>query len=216
MKAGPGAWWCFMGYQKASLREAGITRTLLALLWSGKRHVNQPGLAGDSGGGSMLALVHLPCYAWAEAGVILPPISFCSFEILFMAHLIIIQHHLPASFDTREWYHRCHHGEGSWKTALSILTGNGHWVSKLDIFFCTWNSFVLFWSRANPFVEAVTHLSKLLMDWMTLGLLLPHQRTPKTTKHSFCQFAECHACFMLQNVTNHFVDQTVYRISNTL
>lgn len=49
-----------------------------------KRHVNQasPGKATAVVGVCWRSL-HLLCYARAEAGVTLPPISFCSFETLF-------------------------------------------------------------------------------------------------------------------------------------
>lgn len=121
MTAGLGAWWCFMGYQKAPLRTDKITRTLLALLWSGKqRHVNQPGLAGNSGCGTALALVHLPCYAWVEAGVTLPLISFSSFEILFMAHLIITKYIFSVLFDTGEPCHRYRCCDRRQKTAFGV------------------------------------------------------------------------------------------------
>lgn len=40
----------------------------------------RPGSGGD---GSVLALIHLPRYARAHPGVILPPFSFCSSETLF-------------------------------------------------------------------------------------------------------------------------------------
>ena len=56
-----------------------------------KRHVNQasPGKATAAVGVCWRSL-HLLRYARAEAGVTLPPISFCSFETLFFlsVHLI--------------------------------------------------------------------------------------------------------------------------------
>lgn len=160
MTAGLGAWWCFMGYQKAPLRTDKITRTLLALLWSGKQcHVNQPGLAGNSGCGTALVLVHLPCYAWVEAGVTLPLISFSSFEILFMAHLIITQY-ISVLFDTGEPCHRYRCCDRRQKTAFG---------------FKIWNK-ICFVHRKHPcgivwWCGSFCHLSELRMDCLDLGAL---------------------------------------------
>lgn len=60
------------------------------------------------------------------------------------------------------------------------------------------------------FVGAVSHLSGLLMDWLTSGLLLLLQQRQKTTMHSCGQFAECHTSFTLQNFTRLFVNLFVH------
>ena len=44
--------------------------------------------------------------------------------------------------------------------------------------------------RSELFVRAVTHLSRLLMDRLTSGLLLPLQQRERL--HRVCQFAQCH------------------------
>lgn len=198
MTAGLGAWWCFMGYQKAPLRTDKITRTLLALLWSGKqRHVSQPGLAGNSGCGTALVLVHLPCYAWVEAGVTLPLISFSSFEILFMAHLIITQYIFSVLFDTREPCHRYRCCDRRQKTAFGFKIWNmTRYVS------CTGNTRVVLCGGADPFVICLSY------GWIVLtsGRSLPLQQKQKTTMHTSGQFVKCHTLLTLQFFTHQFVN----------
>lgn len=176
MTAGPGAWWCFMGHQKEPLRARGITRTLPALLWSGKQHcVNQPGLAGDGAGWSVLALVHLPCYAWAEAGVTLPPISFCSFFAWFRRYAAC----LTSVTWHQKWYGWSRHDDGRLKNVLRVQKRSCRECKNEMCVLCTQNSLIVFYSRTNPFVGAVASLSELLMDWLTLGLSLSFQQKKK-------------------------------------
>lgn len=188
-----------MGYQKAPLRARGITTTLPALLWSGKqRHVNQPSLAGISGG--VLALVHLPCYAPAEAGVILPPTSFCSFEKTFFSGSF---DHYAAHFPSDMWH---------WgvvpcmcmKTTLraeSQLIGNGQ-VSKWDV--CFLYNLVVLCSRAGPFVGAVA-LSCWWIDWPRGSC--SHFNTSKRLQ---CILLVNLLSVMLQNLTHHLGNQFVH------
>lgn len=51
-----------MGYQKEPFESKRNNKDPASIVGK-QRHVNQPGLAGDSGGGSAVALVHLPRYA---------------------------------------------------------------------------------------------------------------------------------------------------------
>lgn len=163
-------------------------------------------LAGGSG--SVLALVHLPCYAWANNSVILPPIGFCSFETLFSTHLIIMQHVLPVLFDTGV---QCHpHSYQHWETTFRVLRQK-HNVRKQTLnvkvihVSCIWNSHSVLEQSKFFFVGAVTHLSELLMDWLILGLLLPFQHRENTTTLQYFWSICCHTCFTLQNHVYSFV-----------
>lgn len=113
-----------------------------------------------------LVLVHLPCYAWVEAGVTLPLISFSSFEILFMAHLIITQYIFSVLFDTGELCHRYRCCDRRQKTAFGFKIWNTtRYVS------CTGNTRVVLCGGADPFVGGVSHLSELRMDCLDLWAL---------------------------------------------
>lgn len=166
-----------MCYQKAPFRACGITRTLLALLWSGKRHVNRPCLAGSSG--SVFALVHLPCCTWAANSVILPPLTF-----LPLKHFFGSFDHYAACLTSVIWH--------QWAVSTQLLLKLGKRFQGFRVetqcqetdtgcqkemhVFCIQNRFKVFCSRANLFVRAVTHLSGILIDWLILGPLMPFQQ----------------------------------------
>lgn len=189
-----------MCYQKAPFRACGITRTPLALLWSGKQHrVNRPCLADSSG--SVLALVHLPCYAWATNSVKLPPLALLPLKHIFLAYLIIVQ-------PVHQWYLTPMSGDNS--TIIKVekvlpgfpgedrMSGNEHWMSKKRCMFSAYLIYsLLVAAQQNHFVGGVTHLSGLSMNWLTLRPLLGN-----TTVHTF---GRCHARLTLQNHVNHSV-----------
>lgn len=192
MTAGPGAWWCFMGYQKAPLRECGITRTLLPLLWSGKqRYVNQPGLAGDSVGGSVLAGAHLPCHAWADAGVILPPISFYSFETLFGLILSWCSPPYCVSDDVMPWWLIVEITLGVLLYIQYVAVRKWTPVVKMR---CIWSVHTKnpFCSRRNPFCCSCNSSAWAADEWTDLWALVTTSARLKKTIHTLCQSAECH------------------------